>query len=205
MSANCSFGINEGEDKEEEEIDLNTLAKVKDKELTLENMVDDSNNELTQNNEQIFNPVSTKEIQDLADNNQLEIYQSLLIKEKINSSLKTIFSSINSHLKSYKSFFFNKLKIILNKQYSNMLTAQMLYINISIQLKNILFLYKFNQHKKKEEAFYNIKQFAFYKKKQIQEEQNIKREKENKISVLNNKLNSINNTINETDKRITNN
>ena len=64
MSANCSFGINEGEDKEEEEIDLNTLAKVKDKELTLENMVDDSNNEFTQNNEQIFNPVSTKEIQD---------------------------------------------------------------------------------------------------------------------------------------------
>ena len=39
-----------------------------------------------------------------------------------------------------------------------------------MQLKNILFLFKFNQHKKKEEAFYNIKQFAFYKKKQIQEE-----------------------------------
>ena len=170
MSANCSFGINEGEDKEEEEIDLNTLAKVKDKELTLENMVDDSNNELTQNNEQIFNPVSTKEIQDLEDNNQVEFYQSLLIKEKINSSLKIIFSSFNNHLKYYKSFFFNKLKIMMNKQYSSMVTAQMLYINISIQLKNILFLFKFNQHKKKEEAFYNIKQFAFYKKKQIQEE-----------------------------------
>ena len=42
MSANCSFGVNEGEDKEEEEIDLNTLAKVKDKELTLENMVDET-------------------------------------------------------------------------------------------------------------------------------------------------------------------
>ena len=118
--------------------------------------------------------------------------------------MKIIFSSINNHLKSYKSFFFNKLKIIMNKQYSSMVTAQMLYINISIQLKNILFLYKFNQHKKKEEAFYNIKQFAFYKKKQIQEEQNMKREKENKINVLNNKLNSINNTINETDKRINN-
>ena len=203
MSANCSFGVNEGEDKEEE-IDLNILAKTKDKELTLENMINDSNDEFNQNNAQIFNQLSTKEIQDLEDNNQLEFYQSLLIKEKINSSLKIIFSSINSHLKSYKSFFFNKLKIIMNKQYSSMLTAQMLYINISIQLKNILFLFKFNQHKKKEEAFYNIKQFAFYKKKQIQEEQNMKREKENKINVLNNKLNSINNTINETDKKIGN-
>ena len=180
MSANCSFGVNEEEEREEE-IDLNTLAKVKDKELTLENMIDDSNNEFTQNNEQIFNPVSTKEIQDLEDKNQLEIYQTLLIKEKINSSLKIIFSSINNHLKSYKSFFFNKLKILMNKQYSSMVTAQMLYINILIQLKNILFLYKFNQLKKKKDAFYNLKQFAFYKKKQMQEEQNMKREKENKI------------------------
>ena len=203
MSANCSFGVNEEEEREEE-IDLNTLAKVKDKELTLENIMDDSNNEITQNNNQIFNQVSTKEIEDIEDNTQLEFYQNLLIKEKINSSLKIIFSSINNILKSYKSFFFNKLKIIMNKQYSNMVQAQMLYINISMQLKNFVFLYKFNQLKKKKDAFYNLKQFAFYKKKQIQEEQNMKREKENKINVLNNKLNSINNTINETDKKIGN-
>ena len=84
MSANCSFGVNEEEEREEE-IDLNTLAKVKDKELTLENIMDDSNNEITQNNNnQIFNQVSTKEIEDIEDNTQLEFYQNLLIKVENN-------------------------------------------------------------------------------------------------------------------------
>ena len=206
MSLNCSFGVKEGEEKEEEEIDLNALVKEKDQELTLENMKDNSKEVISQynDNDEIFNPVSTKEIQDLEDNNQLEFYQTLLIKEKINLSLKTIFSSINNHIKSDKSFFINKLKIMMNKQYSNMIMAQLLYINIAMRLKNILFLFKFIQHKNKEEAFYKIKQFSFYKKKLTQEEQNLKREKENRINVLNNKLNGIINAIKETDKKINN-
>ena len=200
MSLDCSFGGNAGEE-EEEEIDLNTL-KMKDKELTLDNIVNDSNDIITPNNNQIFNQVSTKEIDDFEDNNQLEYYQTLLIKEKINSSLRIIFSNINNHLKEYKISFFNKLKLIMNKTYSNLVTIQLLYMNIKIKLENILFIDKFIRYKKIQKAFYEIKKYAYLKNKQILGEQNIKREKENKINVINGKLTTLNNAINETNKKI---
>ena len=44
------------------------MAKTKDKELTLENMINDSNDEFNQNNAQIFNQLSTKEIPHIEEN-----------------------------------------------------------------------------------------------------------------------------------------
>ena len=202
MSFDCSFGGNGGEEEEEQEIDLNSLAKLKDKELTMENIMNNSKDIITPNNNQIFDQVSTKEIDDLEDINQLEYYQTLLIKEKINSSLKIIFSVINNHIKVYKASFFYKLKLIMNKTYSNFVTIQLLYMNIKIKLENFLFLSKFVEYKKIQKAFYQIKKYAYLKNKQILEEQNIKREKENKINVINTKLSSLNNAINEASKKI---
>ena len=202
MSLDCSFGGNNGAAEEEEEMDLNDLAKMKDKELTMDNIDNNSEDIIFSNNNQIFNPILAKEITNEENENQLEYYQTLLIKEKINASLNSIFSAINTHIKEYKSSFFNKLKLIMNKSYSNLVTIQLLYMNIKIKLKNFLLLYEFNQYKNAQEAFYNIKKYAHLKNKQILEEKNIKREKENKINVINTKLNSLNNNINETNKKI---
>ena len=196
MSLNCSFGAND-----EEEIDLNTL---KDKELTMENLENNSeNHDINQNNsEQIFNQVTTKEIDDGEEINQIEYYQNLLIQEKINLSLSTIFTVIKNNINNKKSSFFHKLKLILNKKYSNLVSIHLLYIEIKIKFEKILFLSKYIEYKKAQRAFNKIKSFAYLKNKQIQEEQNIKKEKENKINVLNNKISSLNNSINETNKKI---
>ena len=196
MSLNCSFGAND-----EEEIDLNTL---KDKELTMENLENNSeNHDINQNNsEQIFNQVTTKEIDDGEEINQIEYYQNLLIQEKINLSLSTIFTVIKNNINNKKSSFFHKLKLILNKKYSNLVSIHLLYIEIKMKFEKFLFLSKFIQYKKAQKAFNKIKSFACLKNKQIQEEQNIKKEKENKINVLNNKISSLNNSINETNKKI---
>ena len=203
MSLDCSFGGNNVAGvEEEEEIDLNDLAKMKDKELTMDNIDNNSEDITPQNSNQIFNPILTKEISNVEDINQLEYYQTLLIKEKINSSLNSIFSAINTNIKKHKSLFFNKLKLIMNNSYSNLVTVQMLYMSIKIKLKNFLFLYKFIQYKKAQEAFNSIKKFAYLKNREILEEKNIKREKENKINVMNSKINSLNNGINETNKKI---
>ena len=56
MSLECSFG-----GKDEEEMNIDELAKVKDKEITIENILND--NDITPNNDnQIFNQISTREI-----------------------------------------------------------------------------------------------------------------------------------------------
>ena len=198
MALDCSFGDKGGE----EEIDLKTLAKIKDQELTIENLINEGESETEPNNNQIFNQVSTKEINNREDINQLEYYQTLLIQENINLSLKTIFSIINSHILINKKYLFHKLKSILNKKYSNLVTIQILYMNIKNKFKNLLFLAKYIEYKIVQKAFYNIKRYAYLKIRQTQGEQNIKREKDNKINVLNGKLGGLNKTINETNKRI---
>ena len=196
MSLNCSFG-----GKDEEEMDLN---KLKDKELTMENLENNSdNNDINpNNNEQIFNQVTTKEIDDFEEINKIEYYQNLLIQEKINLSLNTMFTVIKNNINNKKSYFFHKLKLTLDKKYSNLVAIHLLYIEIKIKFEKILFLSKYIQYKKAQKAFYKIKSYAYLRNKQIQEEQNIKKEKENKINVLNNKISNLNNSINETNKRI---
>ena len=73
-------------------------------------------------------------------------------------------------------------------------------MNIKLKFKNLLFLTEFIKYKEIQKAFYNIKNYAFIIKKQLQEEQNIK--KKNKINVLSNKISSLNNNINASNKRI---
>ena len=196
MSLECSFG-----GKDEEEMDLDELAKGKDKEITIENILND--NDITPNNDnQIFNQISTKEIKSGEEIEQIEYYQSQIIQEKINLSLNTIFTIIKSHINNYQNSFFQKLKLILNKKYSNLVTIQLIYMQLKNKFEQFLFLTRFIQYKLIRKAFNNIKIYTYIKKKEIEKEQNLKREKENKINVINNKITSLNNGINELNKKI---
>ena len=182
MSLECSFGA-----KDEEEMDLNELAKEKDKEMTIENILND--NDIEPNNEnQIFNQISTKEINNGEEIDQIEYYQSQIIQEKINLSLNTIFTLIKNRINNYKNSFFHKMKLILNKKYSNLVAIQLLYMQLKNKFEKFLFLTRFIQYKLIQKAFNNIKIYTHIKKKEIEEEQNLKREKENKINVINNKI-----------------
>ena len=198
MSLECSFG-----GKDEEEIDLNELAKGKDKEITIENILNDNDNDITPNdNNQIFNQISTREINNGEEMDQIEYYQSQIIKEKIILSLNTIFTIIKSHINIYQNSFFQKMKLILNKKYSNFITIQLWYMQLKNKFEKFLFLTRFIQYKIIKKSFNNIKIYTYIKKKAIEEEQNLKREKENKINVINNKITSLNNGINELNKKI---
>ena len=196
MSLECSFG-----GKEEEEMNIDELAKVKDKEITIENILND--NDITPNNDnQIFNQISTREINNGEENDQIEYYQSQIIQEKINQSLNVIFTLIKNYIITYQNSFFHKMKLILNKKYSNLVAAQFLYIELKNKFDKFLFLTRFIQYKLIQRAFNNIKLYVHIKKKEIEEEQNLKKEKENKINVINNKISSLNNGINELNKKI---
>ena len=196
MSLECSFGA-----KDEEEMDLNELAKEKDKEMTIENILND--NYIEPNNEnQIFNQISTKEINNGEEIDQIEYYQSQIIQEKINLSLNTIFTVIKNRINNYKNSFFQKMKLILNKKYSNLVAIQLLYMQLKNKFEKFLFLTRFIQYKLIQKAFNNIKIYTNIKKKEIEEEQNLKREKENKIDVINNKITGLNNGINDLNKKI---
>ena len=198
MSLECSFG-----GKDEEEIDLNELAKGKDKEITIENILNDNDNDITPNdNNQIFNQISTREINNGEEMDQIEYYQSQIIKEKIILSLNTIFTIIKSHINIYQNSFFQKMKLILNKKYSNFITIQLWYMQLKNKFEKFLFLTRFIQYKIIKKSFNNIKIYTYIKKKAIEEEQNLKREKENKINVINNKIISLNNGINKKNKKI---
>ena len=196
MSLECSFG-----GKDEEEMNIDELAKVKDKEITIENILND--NDITPNNDnQIFNQISTREIDNGDENNQIEYYQSQIIQEKINLSLNVIFTLIKNHIIAYQNSFFHKMKLILNKKYSNLVAAQFIYIELKNKFEKFLFLTRFIQYKLIQRAFNHIKIYVHIKKKEIEEEQNLKKEKENKINVINNKITSLNNCINELNKKI---
>ena len=196
MSLECSFG-----GKDEEEFDLNELAKRKDKEITIENILND--NDITpNNNNQIFNQISTREINNEEEIDQIEYYQSQIIKEKTILSLNTIFTIIKNHINLYQNSFFQKMKLILNKKYSNYVVVQLLYMQLKNKFEKFLFLTRFIQYKIIKKSFNKIKIYTHIKKKAIGEEQNLKREKENKINVINNKITSLNNDINELNKKI---
>lgn len=197
MSMDCSFGDNNEE--VEEEIDLNNLVKIKNDELTMENIVEPNSKD-----DQIFNQITTKEINEEENIDQIKYYEAQLIHEKIKASLNQIFSSINDKITSNKMSFFYKLKLILNQSYSNLLSIELLYMDIKTKLEQFLFLLNFIEFKKIVKAFYNIKIFAQIKKKEIIEEESMKKEKENKINVMNSKINNLNNNISEINKRINN-
>ena len=200
MLFNGSFG----ERDIEVEINLKDLAKMKEKENSIDNSLGYNNSGTVQKNNDIFNPIFTKEINNQDDLRKLEFYETQLIKEKINYSLLKIFENINKPINSYKISFFNKLKYILNQKYSKLVTAEILYMDIKTKIVHFFNFLKFKQLMKLQKSFNKIKNFSYLKKRQKEQDQYIKKEKENKIQFLNNKLNSIGNTLNEANRKITN-
>ena len=90
MSFNGSFGDGEIE----EEINLNDLAKIKEKENSIDNMVN-SVDTVPKNND-IFNSVFTTEIDNHDELKKLEFFQTQLIQEKINYNIVNLFKVIIS-------------------------------------------------------------------------------------------------------------
>ena len=196
MSFNDSFGNGEIE----EEINLEDLAKMKENENTIDNMVN-SVDTVPKNND-IFNSVFTTEIDNHDELKKLEFFQTQLIQEKINYNIVNLFKIINNRINSYKISFFYKLKYILNQKYSKLVTAEILYMDMKTKMDHFLFFFRFLILKKLQKSFNKIKNYTYLKKHQKEQEQIIKKEKENKIQSLNNKLNTIGNSLYEINHKI---
>ena len=198
MSFNGSFG----EGDMEEEINLQELAKLKEKENSIDDTLKNNNSETVPKNNDIFNSVFTTEIDNQDDLKKLEFFEAQLIQEKVNYSLLKIFKNINNYINSYKISFFYKLKYILNQKYSKLVTAEILYMDIKTKMDHFLYFFKFIQLTKLQKSFNKIKNYSYLKKRQKEQELYIKKEKDNKIQSLNNKLNSIGNSLNEANRKI---
>ena len=200
MSFNGSFG--DGEiNEDEEEINLNDLVKMKENENSIDNIQNKNEKTVPQNNG-IFNSVFATEKENNNIQKKLEFFQIQLIQEKIKYSLLNIFKIINSRMNTYKTFFIYRLKYILNKKYSKLMQAEIIYMDIKINMAHLFYMFKFIYSKKIKKCFNKIKIYALLKKRQQEEEQQTKKEKENKIQSLNNKLNIIGNNLNEAKGKI---
>ena len=201
MSFDASFGDRE----DEEEIDLNDLAKMHEKENTIDNIINTKDTIPKNNN--IFNSVFTTEILSSNINNndeerKLQFFEIQLLQEKINFSLFRIVDVLNKHIFSYKIAFIYKLKYILNKKYSKLVTAEIIYLDIKSKINSFIYLIEFIILKKIKNYFNRLKIFSFLKKHLQELEQTIKKEKENTIKNLNNKLNSVENNFVEATKKL---
>ena len=197
MAFNGSFG--DGEIDDEEEINIQELAKMKENENSIDNIEKYPSTDAVPLNNDIFNSVFTTEI----DNNQkLEFFQIQLIQEKIKYSLLNIVTIIKNRMNKHKIFFIYRLKYILNKKYSKLIQAEILYMNIKTKIEHLFYLFKFINTMKVKYCFNKIKNYSLLKKRQQEQEQQIKKEKENKIQNLNNKLNLIGNNLNEAKGKI---
>lgn len=202
MEFNDSFG-NGGVEEDEEEINLNDLAKMKENESSIDNIPRyNSSNTIPKNND-IFNSVFTTEIDNNDNKKRLEFFQIQLIKEKLNYSLFNLMKVINDRINKHKLNFLYKLKYIQNQKYEKLIKAEILYMNIKTKLEHFFYLFQFINSTKIKKCFNKIKNFSYLKKRQQNQEQIIKKEKENKIQNLNNKLNSITNNLNEAKGKIT--
>ena len=201
MAFNGSFRYGEiGED--EEEINLNDLAKMKENESSIDNIQRyNSSNTLPQNNN-IFNSIFTTEIDNNDNQTKLEFFRIQLIKEKINYSLFNLIRFINNRINKHKLNFIYKLKYIQNQKYEKLIKAEILYMNIKTKLDHFFYLFQFINSMKIKKAFNKIKNYSYLKKRQQNQEQIIKKEKENKIQNLNSKLNSITNNLNDAKGKI---
>ena len=199
MSFNGSFGDRE----DEEEINLNDLAKMKEKEDSIDNITNNNNDTVPKNND-IFNSLFPTEIFFSYNNEQKKIhfFEIQLIQEKINYSLIRIIDAINKHIYSYKISFIYKLKCISNKKFAKLITAEILYLDIKSKIDNFIYLIEFIALKKIKKYFNRFKNFSYLKKRYQELEQAIKKEKENKIQNLNNKLNSLENNFIEATKNL---
>lgn len=176
MSFNDSFGNGEIE----EEINLEDLAKMKENENTIDNMVN-SVDTVPKNND-IFNSVFTTEIDNHDELKKLEFFQTQLIQEKINYNIVNLFKIINNRINSYKISFFYKLKYILNQKYSKLVTAEILYMDMKTKMDHFLFFFRFLILTKLQKSFNKIKNYTYLKKHQKEQEQIIKRKKKIKYN-----------------------
>ena len=201
MAFNGSFRYGEiGED--EEEINLNDLAKMKENESSIDNIQRyNSSNTVPQNNN-IFNSIFTTEIDNNDNQTKLEFFRIQLIKEKINYSLFNLIRFINNRINKHKLNFIYKLKYIQNQKYEKLIKAEILYLNIKTKLDHFFYLFQFINSMKIKKAFNKIKNYSYLKKRQQNQEQIIKKEKENKIQNLNSKVNSITNNLNDAKGKI---
>ena len=201
MAFNGSFRYGEiGED--EEEINLNDLAKMKENESSIDNIQRyNSSNTVPQNNN-IFNSIFTTEIDNNDNQTKLEFFRIQLIKEKINYSLFNLIRFINNRINKHKLNFIYKLKYIQNQKYEKLIKAEILYMNIKTKLDHFFYLFQFINSMKIKKAFNKIKNYSYLKKRQQNQEQIIKKEKEKKIQNLNSKLNSITNNLNDAKGKI---
>ena len=201
MAFNGSFRDGEIEE-DEEEINLNDLAKMKENESSIDNIQRyNSSNTLPQNNN-IFNSIFTTEIDNNDNQTKLEFFRIQLIKEKINYSLFNLIRFINNRINKHKLNFIYKLKYIQNQKYEKLIKAEILYMNIKTKLDHFFYLFQFINSMKIKKAFNKIKNYSYLKKRQQNQEQIIKKEKENKIQNLNSKLNSITNNLNDAKGKI---
>jgi len=199
MAFNGSFG--ERDFEEEEEINLQDLAKMKENENSIDNTKKYDDTDTVPKNSDIFNSVLAKEIEN-DDQKKLEYFQMQLIKEKINYSLLNIGTIINNHINSYKLSFIYKLKYIISQKYSKIIKAEILYTNIKNRFEQLLYLFQFINIYKLKKSFNKIKNYSYLKKRKEEQEKLIKKEKENQIQNLNNKLNNIENILSEANKKI---
>ena len=201
MEFNGSFG--EKEFEEEEEINLKDMVKMKENENSIDNIQKYDDIDTVPKNNDIFNSIFATEIENNNDSTtKIEYFQILLIKEKINYSLLTIFKIINNHINSYKIFFIYELKYNLSQKYSHLIKAKILYTNIKNKLEHLIHLFQFINIYKLKKCFNEIKNYSYLKKRKEENEVLRKKEKENQIQNLNYKLNNIENNLAEANKTI---
>ena len=200
MEFNGSFG--EKEFEEEEEINLQDLAKMKENEISNDNTQKYDDIDTVPKNNGIFNSVFPTEIENYDISTKIEFFQIQLIKEKINYSLRNIYKIIDNHINSYKLYFLYELKHNISQNYLKLIKAQILYTNIKNKLEHLIHLFQFINIYKLKKCFNTLKNYSYLKKCQEDHEVLLKKEKENQIQNLNTKLKNIENSLAEANKKI---
>lgn len=136
MSINASFG------PEEEEIIGEDKANISFENLANKNLGEDNGNGSPNNN--IFNSVPM-EIES-QENEKINFYQNILVKENINYHLSMVFNILKNLLKSYKLKFLYELKQKSNNKYAKLVKAEIIFMNIQQNLQ--IFNYIFNRDRK---------------------------------------------------------
>ena len=223
MSFNGSFGdgqfdLGEIDDKKNNEenteeiinsIDINDLNVDENNDNNNENNLsfdklvvnnDDENNNKSNNpdlipqDNEIFNNLCTKSI-DFEDNSKQNFYSENLVKTKINYELNNLFNVLQNNIKNKKMKFYVELENKSNKQYSKLVRAEILYLNINTKLYKIMHIFKKKLFKKKSKFFRNLKSLAKIKKYTKMQENKYSKEKENKIGMYREKLKNLENNL----------
>jgi len=153
MSFNGSFGEGEFVDENNSNLSFGQDFKVNcESEGTLNlkfsNTKLSNNNDFTinSNTNNIFSPVPMEvEIDNYYQNQNNTFYDSLLSKEFLKYHISTLFSIIKSKIIVIKYKIFSMIKEVSNIKLSNLINAEILYIEISSKLKRIVQIFKRNR------------------------------------------------------------